>query len=369
MFEFDADNLIYNRFDLIYDNVNVERFSYNDNGVTYAIDAHYENNRAVINTWGKRFPQRIYESVIDDIFDQHPEIRCIEMTRTGNDYKHLLNEINDIRVPVPKTVEELLQRLKGKHQYTLKRIKRIMNEKYGPLAITVYGSDIPDALVNLYFEWKFITHGTDYAMSPKEYLIKYYVTNAIMIKAGNENVGVAFFCIVENIAYLENFSYNSKLNNLSPGYLTYELLLEELVKRRCLYLYLGGGEYSYKKRFGAEVSLAYSGTVYSPSVFEKLNSYFKNHNINRIAVYGVGAGGQEFMKLANCLAVEITYCIDKDKNKKEIDNLPIYSLEDKFEDVDAVIITLKTHNKEVENFIESKFKMFFYWKDLVNGNF
>ena len=368
MFKFDTDNLIYNRFDIIYNNINVEHFLYTNSGVTYSIDVHYENNKADINVWGKRFPQQIFESAIDDIFDRHPEICRIEIMRAGNDYKHLLSEINDIRIPIPNTIEELLQRLKGKHQYTLKRIKKIVNEQHGTLTATVYDFDIPDELVNLYFKWKLETHGTDYGMTAKEYIKKYYVTNAIMVKAGDENVGIAFFCTAENIVYLENFSYNNKLNNLSPGYLTYELLLEELVKRKCAYLYLGGGEYSYKRRFGAEISKAYSGTIYSHSFYKKINSYFKSQYINKIAIYGLGKGGQEFIKQADYLAVDIAYCIDKDMSKEGAGNIKICSLEDDFEDVDAVVITLKTDNKKVENFLGSKFRRFFYWKELIKEN-
>ncbi len=363
--KFEADDLIYNRFDLIYVE-NVERFSYKLEEREYFIDAHYENSKAVLNVWGKRLPQNFFDNTIEGIFKKHSEIRYIEIKRAGNDYKNLLSKCNDIRISIPKSEEELLQRLKAKHRYTVKRIKRLLEEKYGKLAVVLYKESISDEIVEQYFIWKQITHGTNYHMLPKEYLKKYYVTDGMLLKAGDKNVGVLFFCQVKSTVYLENFSYNAKMEKYSPGYLIYEMFLEELIQRKCTYLYLGGGEYEYKRRFGAEENVAYSGIIYRKEVFETINAYFEKHNVKKIAIYGLGVIGHAFMKIVNLLNVDLMYGIDREE--KQIKNLSVYSPEENLKKVDAVIITLKSHNKEVEELLKLKFEQVYYWLDIATGN-
>lgn len=361
--KFEADNIIYNRFDLIYSK-NVESFSYEYEDKMYIIDAYYENSRAVINIWGKQLPSSVFENIVADIFEHHSEIRCIDIKRTISNYKQLLNEYNDIRIPLPETVEQLLQRVRGKHRSTIKRIKRILEEEYGTLEMIMYKSDIPDEIVNQYFLWKQITHGTDYHMLPKEYLRNYHVTDAILLKAGMNGVAILFFCQVENIVYLENLSYNIELEKFSPGYLVYVMFLEELIYRKCSSLYLGGGEYMYKKRFGAEESITYSGTIFRKEVFNDLNCYFNKSNIKKVAIYGLGMVGHSLLRIVDHLDINITYGIDREI--KQMEKLQVCSLEDNFEEVDAVFITLKSHAKGVEDFLKTKFAKVYYWGDILS---
>lgn len=360
--KYDTDNLIYNRYDLIYKDT-YERFCYRFEDKEYVIDAHYEMKKAVINTWGKKFPQYVFETVVNDIFQKHPEIRYIEFNRAGNNYHHLLEQKNDIRVPIPETVEALMMRLKPKHRYNLKRTKRLIEEERGPLTTLLFETTISHDLIQMYFEWKKATHGIDYGMSPEEYVKKYYVTHALLLKAGKMNIGIAFYCVESGIVYLENFSYDKALEKYSVGFLTYVMLLEELVKKRCDYLYLGGGEYSYKRHFGAEENLVYSGIVYSDGVFNEINSYFLKKNIKRFAIYGLGACGQAFLKIKDKLDLELVYGIDREERK--VDGLPMYTLKDELPDVDVVMITLNAHNDEVEKYLRVKSFPYLYWIDFA----
>ncbi len=364
--KFEADDLIYNRFDLIYVE-DVERYLYRYEDREFAIYVHYRKDKATLNIWGKQFPQSIFENVIDDIFKYHPEISCIDIKRAKNNYYNMLYEGNDILLSLPETVEQLLNRINTKSRCTLRRYKRRCEEKCGKLEVVLYNFNIPDEIVNQYFTWKRTTHGTDYHMSPKEYLQNYYVTDGILLKAGGRNIAVLFFCQVNHTAYLENLSYDTKMEKFSPGFLVYELFLEELIKRRCTHLYLGGGEYEYKRRFGAQVSAAYSGVIYRKGVFNALNSYFEEQGVKKIAIYGLGAIGHTFLNIVNLLHVDLVYGIDREE--KQIEGLAVYTPEDDLKEVDAVIITLKFHNKEVEELLKSKFKRVYYWHDIAAGSF
>ena len=362
--KYDADDLIYNRFDLIYKD-DYERFSYDCEGRKYIIDAHYEGKKAVLNTWGKQFPQHIAETAANEIFQKHHEIRYIAFNRAGNNYRKLLDRKNDIRIPIPKTNVELLARLKPKHRYNLRRSRRRLEEACGELTTVIYEKKIPDEIVHMYFEWKKITHKIQYGITPEEYLRKYYVTHAMVLRAGETVVGVAFYCVVNKIVYLENFSYDIKWEKFSAGYLTYEALLEELIKMQCAFLYLGGGEYMYKKHFGAEENTVYSGAVYNQRVFDELNAYFLKNKIEKVAIYGLGACGREFLKLKDQLQVELAYGIDRET--KAAREIPVYTPEEELPKVDAVLITLYSHNMEIEAFLNKKAFRFFYWDDLAKS--
>lgn len=360
--EFEADNLIYNRFDLIYKE-NVEQYIYEFEGKQYIIDAHYDHAEAKINVWGKYFPQYIFEKVIDDIFMKYPQIRFVEVKRSGNNYQQMLYQSNDIYISLPETVDELLERINAKHRNTIKRKKRLLKEKYGQLELIVYKKNIPDEVVDLYFLWKQISMEKAYNMQAKEYLEDYYVSDALLLKAGNINAAVLFFCQVGEVVYLENLSYNMEMEKFSPGYLVYEMFLEELIKRKCSFLYLGGGNYMYKKKFGAKEIMTYSGKIYRKEVFEDLNNYFIKHNIKDIAIYGLGAIGKVFLHISEKLNVNVKYAIDK--QKKQIDGLKVFSPEEELEKVDAVIITLKSHDKKVEEVLKPQFENVYYWLELA----
>ena len=142
----------------------------------------------------------------------------------------MLYQSNDIYISLPETVDALLERVKAKHRYTIKREKRLLSEKYGKLELVVYKKDIPYEVIELYFSWKQVSVGKVCKMEPKEYLKNYYVSDALLLKAGETNVAVLFFCQVEKVVYLENFSYNVEMEKFSPGYLVYEMFLEELKK-------------------------------------------------------------------------------------------------------------------------------------------
>lgn len=267
-----SDNLIYNRFDLIHP----EQFQtgdYDFEGSNYEIMSYTSGGIRSFNIWGRELPQELFESIIYETF-QDDGIYAVQIKRGRNQYKNLLEEVNDICVPLPDTFDELMNRAERRDRATIRRKLRWLDERIGSLKVDTYErKDVPSSIVETYFDWKKETHGTDYGLSSEEYLDKYYVTDVVTMRAGDTDVAVAFFCQVEDIVFFENFSYNRKLQEYSPGLLMYVKFLEELVRRECRFLYLGGGSYVYKKRFGAEESVAYSGIIYRREIVELINVF------------------------------------------------------------------------------------------------
>ncbi len=359
----EADNLIYNRYDIISSN-EYECRSYENDEKRYEIMSRVSEGVSELNVWGRDIPTIIIERVVKDIF-LDKSIIAIRITRGKHQYLEFLEKTNDIRVPLPETIDELLNRAERRDRATIRRKLRWLDERIGTLRVEVFDrKEIPESVVETYFRWKKQTHGTDYGLSPMEYLDKYYVTDAMLMKAGEEDVAVAFFCQVDDIVFFENFSYNTELKEYSPGLLMYVKLMEELIRRKCRYLYLGGGGYIYKTRFGAESFEAYSGIIYRDEIVDGLNNFLDKNSICNVSFYGFGVCGHSFVQLAKNLNVKILYGIDK--NKTEAEDTIIVSPEDELPGVDAVFITLNSRNEEVEEFLNQHFDKVFYWNEILS---
>lgn len=360
---YDTDNLIYNRFDLIH-NGQYYNISYEYERNVYEIQVHIENGIAELNVWGKLFPQEIFDKLVHDIF-VNKAVYAIHIVRGGNNYQDMLETTNDIRISLPIRIDDLMGRVERRDRATIRRKLRWLDERIGILKMMVYEKqEIPKDIVETYFKWKYETHKTEYGLTPDDYLEKYYVTDAMLMKAGNIDVAVAFFCQVDDIVFFENFSYNSQLKKYSPGLLMYVKLMEELMHRKCRYLYLGGGGYIYKKRFGAESFTAYSGMIYRQEIVGLINNFFTHRSIRKVAFYGYGVCGHSFYQLSKNLDIDVVYGIDR--NSEEGNEIPIYSPENELPRVDAVLITLNNDNEEVEELLNKEFDNVIYWNNILN---
>lgn len=91
--------------------------------------------------------------------------------------------------------------------------------------------------------------------------------------------------------------------------------------------------------------------VEKPFVINKINSFFKEKNMKRIAIYGLGQEAARFIKFLDDFEFEIVCGIDREK--KDMIS-PCYSLEDDWGDIDAVLITNKYYVKEIRENIASR---------------
>ena len=359
---FDSDNLMYNRFDIIYEEA--MDFTQEFEGKEYSVLVHCENGMAKINTWGKSIPGQVMKNIVSGIFENQ-RVFCIEVTRTDNNFEKFLYEQNDFRVPLPNSVEELLSRVERRDRATIRRKKRWLDERVGTINIEHYSEDIPTEIVDTYFIWKKSSHGTDYKLSSKEYLEKYYVTDALVLLAGGTAIGIAFYCKCEDIVYFENFSYNSAYREYSPGLLMYEVLLEHLIERKCRYLYMAGGNYIYKRRFGSEENKCFSGQIYREEVLLQLSALFSDNKISGdIAIYGYGRYGHIYKPILDKMGVNVLYAIDR--NEECDGDLDIRNPDSDLSDVSKILITLKEHNDEIERLLITKGKEVFYMTDLIH---
>lgn len=86
----------------------------------------------------------------------------------------------------------------------------------------------------------------------------------------------------------------------------------------------------------------------------KIETYLKEKNINRIAIYGMSFAGERLYDELENSDIEIAFCIDKNANNIYKDVI-ILSPDDEIpDDVDAIIVTAFTFFEEIEMKLKSK---------------
>lgn len=354
----DAYNLIYNRFDLLYEyieEIKIENFKF---------QIAVLNQKILVNVWGKFFQQDIFDEMINAVLRKYKGAFYIQITKSYNNYKNQLHKTEDIVLYLPQTEDVLFSKLSSKHRYNLNRSQRLMEEISGSLSFKHFERcNIDDGIVEQYFEWKKKTHGTDYKLSPKEYLAEYHVTDALLLLAGKSVIGIIFYCKVDKTVYLENLSYDIRYEKYSPGFLAYTFFLRELIAEGCEVLYLGGGNYSYKKHFGTAVYKAYTGRIYTDKFYDRLNKYMEGKDWLTYGIYGLGECGKSFLVNVDRIKGKLVGGIDREK--KNLERIETYVWgEDDMPMADVIFITMALHVKEVEDELKSRFKNVYYWDDV-----
>lgn len=177
-------------------------------------------------------------------------------------YDKQLIPVNNYIIYFNDIGENLLDRLSRKSKYNYRREKRILEEKIGKIDIKKYDiSDITKDMVDAYFDMKKKTKNKVYNMNWKEYLETYFVSNAYVLSDNKKIIGILFSCEKTQIAYLENFSYDTDYEKFSIGKILYYEFLNSLSKQGKKALYLAGGNYEYKKHFESENHFCFSGTI------------------------------------------------------------------------------------------------------------
>ena len=86
-----------------------------------------------------------------------------------------------------------------------------------------------------------------------------------------------------------------------------------------------------------------------------LDSFFKEHNYDKIAIYGMSYAGETLLNELRDTDIEVKYGIDKNVETvhSEID---IFSVEDSLNEVDAVVVTAITFFNEIEEELSKKMR-------------
>ena len=261
-------DVVQNRFGSIYGTYTMlvlER----DSGEKIYIPLYTDEKNAVIGICLMQISQSELLEIKNFIFTAYKKIKQISCEYSLNSVKGFAKNYtaNQWHLTLPKTSEELWERMSSKSKQTLRRKQKHLVEQLGSeLEFEHYTMEqgIPDELVKVYFSFKKELMNREYDMSEQEYLKKYYVTDAYAWKSNSlledksgGYVSMVFTCEQGKNVYLENLSYNPAYQKESPGFLLYSKVVEELIKKGKEEFFLGRKYRDYKQKFDSQNTNCY----------------------------------------------------------------------------------------------------------------
>ena len=366
----DANNLIYNRFDVIHADAldNIEIFYMCCEGIEYEVQLYFHKHVADINIWGKDLPETVVDRILLQLEERHPNVYAINIQRGTRNYNECLMKGKEVILQLPATEDELASRLSKKERYNIRRAKRFGGQ--GEIYTKIYNeNEITKELVELFFLWKRITHGTNYQLDPNEYIKKYHVTNAMEMgirdsKMNEQAVAVLFWCACGDTVYFENFSYDRCFEKYSPGYLIYIEFLKELIKQNYHVVFLGGAGYEYKKKFFSVERECYSGYLFTKHGIDSINAWISANKINNWGIYGGGNLGKAVLKVSEMIEKKPSFVIDK--NPRYISGINVISPNDNYPKNDLVVIAVAGRKMDIENILSDREQKYLYCQDIIN---
>lgn len=248
-------DFIYNRFDLFNFDKTILLFS--DESQHY-IEVLIGKISAYLGIWMTEISHEEILNFCDYIFCHYSRIMYVGFS---NAIVEGYENSNHFYVNLPKTIEELQLKLSSKSRYNLRRECTTVKNIFQKIEFIEY-TDIPLEIIEKYFELKKLTHHIDYYMSVQDYLFKYHVTNAYTLTFDNHIVSILLTCEQCPCVYLENLTYDISYAKLSPGKIAYDFLLKNLIQKGKIALFLAGGNYEYKKRYGSIENNVFSDVIF-----------------------------------------------------------------------------------------------------------
>lgn len=259
--ELSVPDFIYNRYDIFLPDDAVAYECVWDNK-TICVPVSFNGANVELGLWLANIETNVIDEVAKKIFQDSGRVRTISYQNSLVDYGES-KEGNHFKIELPENIEELKARLSSKGRYNIQREKRIIAETFQGYTVDEYTPDnVPKNVFDEYFRMKAITHGTDYRMSANEYINKYHVSNIYVLNTPERILAVILSCEQCSVVYIENLTYEVEYSRYSPGQVLYDIYLERLIEKGKRYLYLAGGNLEYKRRYGSEENIVYSGIIY-----------------------------------------------------------------------------------------------------------
>jgi len=268
-------NFTRNRFDLYYPDNSFLLECVINNKKRY-IPVYQEGSTCELGIYLTEFSQDEFSELVNICFKEFKSVKRLRIASATIRYEKnvLLDEATDYVTILPDSEDEFLEKLSAQSRYNLKRKQKKLFKDFEDIQIKTYHNDIPDSVIEKYFEYKKFTHHKNYHLSPQEYLHQYHVTDAYVLLIDNNIEAIAFNSVVGKNAYLENVTYNTQLSKYSLGILIMYEMIKDCIANK--YNQIFWGTYNeYKKHFANKEILTYTGYIYKHTLPLLLKNFFK----------------------------------------------------------------------------------------------
>ena len=246
--EMNFDDFIYNRFD----KQGVNKFdviTIDTDGIESNIQVHLNDTEAIVGCWLIQFDKCIYRKISKLIFHKYKPIKTIYFPFI---FKRIGFGTKKVHYDLFLEKDLIVNTTKRKHVRDMQKQRTILTEAFGEEKLSIFSSpDCPNEIMDFYFQNKFENMKIQYSLNKEEYFKKYNVSHIYALYYGERLVSVLLSCEQCFKVFLENLTYDKELSKNSPGKLIYVSYLNCLIEKGFKHLYLGGGDYEYKRYFGS----------------------------------------------------------------------------------------------------------------------
>lgn len=272
-----SPDFIYNRADIFCKNYILLNVRHGSNN--YMLEVRLHGNHAELGIWMMKVTGKEFDEISKFIFTRYKEIEYISFYYAISD--RVFTKGSHFHVVLPKSYEELEMRISSKSRYNMRRMRKQAIAEYGSIELEEFENEnIPSDIISAYFEMKKKTHNVSYLMTSDDYLARYHVSNAYVLYLGEKIAAILLTCEQCPIVYLENLTYDMEFSNYSPGMIAYDMVLERLINKGKESIYLGGGDYSYKKKYNSVETAVTDGKIYRSlaiTIKYKVIDYYNKH--------------------------------------------------------------------------------------------
>lgn len=246
-----APNFIYNRFDLFCAPGEFEAVALKTKTTEKIVEYQVTGDTAELGIWLTDITKEELEQLMLHIARSHSLVRKITYRNGILPYGNA-TEHNHFRIVFPDTVEEMEHRISSKSRSKMHKKLRHAEEVYGPMRFLEYDrSNLPEEVVEKFFEYKLATRRRNYRMTPAQYLDRYHVSHAYVLKFGETYGAIRFSCEQCPVVNGENFTFNPELQEYSLGRAIFMHHLIRMVEKGHPELFFSGGDYEYKTHYGS----------------------------------------------------------------------------------------------------------------------
>lgn len=250
-------DLIYNRYDLFCKPGEFYVVSIRNGNSEKIIEYRIVGTEAELGIWLTPITTEEMDALLWYIKKTHSNLKTISYKNSSLGYKNARKH-NNFRIIFPKTAEEMRARISPSSWHKMRRKNRRAEEKYGPMEILEYtDGNIPDEIVNVFFDFKRVVKSREYNMTPQEYLNRYHVSDCYVVKFGETIGAMRFSCEQGAMVYAENHAYNPDLREFSVGKFVFAHSLIRQVEKGHQEIFLSGGDYEYKEHYGSFEEMVY----------------------------------------------------------------------------------------------------------------
>ncbi len=268
-------NIIYNRFDIKYNgSFDVLKIEYN--GEVQYVSFHIDEKKyCFIGLYMTDIEQVVFNNMLDFLTRKFKKIRRFKLLQCRAKHPELDDKVCWM-LDLPDTVEEYWAQFSAKSRYNRKREFKKLCESFNISFEYYKKEDLTESIIKRFFDFKQETKDdVYYDLSGKGinlFLSNFFnLTDTYVLKINGNIEAIIFYSITDSqVLYCENMAYNKEFASYNIGQVLFYYSVEKLIERKFKCLYVGGGNYEYKRNCHAIKYDTGNGIIKAQRIHKKI---------------------------------------------------------------------------------------------------